>query len=99
MKFITEVSDTAYFLIKNPLIKNSNKTNVLLKGEEDMNLTLVANLCEKKNSVHKAMKSMTTTSLCLIIFQPQILVNTTQHTRVGFGMVLIGEKYQDTFMI
>ena len=50
------------------------------------------------NSEHKAMNFMTITSLFLIIYQNQRLINIPQHTSLGDGMVFIVENNQDTAM-
>ena len=39
MKIITELPDTAYLPIVNPLIENAKNIEVKLKGEEDMRIT------------------------------------------------------------
>ena len=51
------------------------------------------------NSMRNDKSLMTTTSLCLITFQTHKLSETTQHTSVWVGMLLIGENHQYTIMI
>ena len=47
---------------------------------------------------HKAMKLMMIMVLFLITYQIKIPRDTYQHTILGYGMVLIVEKQQDTAM-
>ena len=44
VKVITKILDTTYLPINNPLIKNSNKTEVTLEGEEEAHRLLVESL-------------------------------------------------------
>ena len=50
------------------------------------------------NYEHKAIKLTTTMRLCLITQETHQLSKTTQHTRVGVGMLSTREKQQDTLM-
>ena len=51
VKVITEGPDTTYLPIDNPLIKNSNKTEVPLEGEEEMRIKLKATPHENTNEL------------------------------------------------
>ena len=50
------------------------------------------------NYEHKGMKFTMIRILFLIKFQTQRLINTSQHTVLGIGMVFIVEKQQDAAM-
>ena len=51
MKVISEVPDTSFFPIDNPLIQNAMNTEVPLEGEEDMHITPQETLCENINEL------------------------------------------------
>ena len=50
-KVITEVPDTAYFPIYNPLIKNSDNTEVTPEWEEQMRITLKSTIFVNTNEL------------------------------------------------
>ena len=51
MRFITEVPDTIYFPIDNPLIKNEKNAEITLEGEDKMRITPGATLRKNINEV------------------------------------------------